>query len=135
MNEPKKSRFRSCLIIAVIVLALTCVFGAGTCGGCLYYADRQNEEKVQALLAALSTELQSHPRSAEHLAKLAALIALVEAGDLTMSANARLAGAYGVANRDGVLDDDEIDVIMEDVDEVIEHGGDVGPSSADFDFD
>lgn len=131
----KKSRLRSCLLIGGVLFLVSCVGGLGTCGGCIYIADQRNEAEARAMVAALQAALPSHPRAVEHQAVLASLVALMNADDLTMNANARLAGAYGIASSDGTLSTEEIDAIMADVAEVVAHGGDVGASGADFDWD
>lgn len=122
-------------MVAAVLVLLTCVGGTVTCGGCLYYANEENQAETELLVMDLEAQLPSHPRAAEHLAKLAALIALIEAGELTMNANARLAGKRGVAMRDGSLSEAEIDDIMEEVADIVARGGDVGTSDSDFDWD
>lgn len=132
----KKSGWRTCLVVAIVLVALTCVGGTVTCGGCLYFANENNQAEAELLVMDLESQLPAHPRAAEHLATLAALVALMEAGELTMNANARLAGARGLAMSDGVMSEQEIDDVMEDVAEIVAHGGDVGTSGgSDFDWD
>lgn len=135
-GAPRKRGWRTCLVVVLGVLVLTCLAGTATCGGCVYCANQQNEQESERLVTELQARVPSHPNAAEYLVTLAALAALLEAGDLTMAANARLAGARGLAMSDGVLSDEEIDDIMGDVEEIVAHGGDVGSSGgSDFDWD
>ena len=132
----KKSGWRTCLVVAAVLVLLTCIGGTATCGGCLYYANEENRAETELLVMDLESQLPSHPRAAEHLATLAALIALIRADELSMNASARLAGARGLAMNDGSLSEQEIDDIMEDVADIVAHGGDVGSSGgSDFDWD